>query len=70
MTLKEAGEAAVRRDRIESNGITYEKIIMIGYKYTDDGERVPFVRLKDINKLSVTDAHPSQCSVYGQRERK
>lgn len=70
MTLKEAGEAAERRDRIESNGITYEKIIMIGYKYTDDSGRVPFVRLKDINKLSVTDAHPSQCSVYGQSERK
>lgn len=70
MTLKEAGEAAERRDRIESNGITYEKIIMIGYKYTDDSGRVPFVRLKDINKLSVTDAHPSQCSVYSPSERK
>ena len=65
MTLREADEAAAKHLPIESGGIVYVRILEIGYKYTDNGARVPFVRLKDKSGHSITDADPVRCKIVG-----
>lgn len=63
MTLREADEAAAKHLPIESGGIVYVRILEIGYKYTENGARVPFVRLKDKSGHSITDADPVRCKI-------
>lgn len=63
MTLREADEAAAKNLPIESGGIVYVRILEIGYKYTENGVRVPFVRLKDKCGHSITDADPVRCKI-------
>lgn len=63
MTLREADEAAAKHLPIESGGIIYVRILEIGYKYTEDGRRVSFVRLKDRCGHSITDADPFRCKI-------
>jgi len=65
VTLREADEAAAKHLPIESGGIVYVRILEIGYKYTDNGARVPFVRLKDKSGHSITDADPVRCKIVG-----
>lgn len=63
MTLREADEAGAKHLPIESGGIVYVRILEIGYKYTENGARVPFVRLKDKSGHSITDADPIRCKI-------
>jgi len=65
VTLREADEAAAKHLPIESGGIVYVRILEIGYKYTENGARVPFVRLKDKSGHSITDADPVRCKIVG-----
>lgn len=63
MTLQEADEAAAKHLPVENDGITYVRIIEIGYKYPKNGVRFPFVRLEDKNGHSTTDANPERCKI-------
>lgn len=69
MTLREAGEAAAKRLPVESDGITYVRIIEIGYKYPKNGVRFPFVRLEDKSGHSTTDANPERCKIIERSEQ-
>lgn len=66
MTLKEAAEAAMMRVQVVHQGVTYERITQIGYKYGDDGSQTPYVRLRDRWGHSFTDASPQQCKVASE----
>lgn len=69
MTLREADEAAAKHLPVESDGITYARIIVIGYKYHKNGTRLPFVRLEDKNGHSTTDANPKRCKIIERSEQ-
>ncbi len=70
MTLREADEAAAKHLPVESDGITYVRIIEIGYKYPQNGVRFPFVLLKDKSGNSTTDANPERCKIIERSEQK
>ena len=61
MTLKECQEAARRgvkvRHTVLGVGVTYDRIVFVGYRY-ENGHEYPTVRLLDKSGHSVTDAHP------------
>lgn len=61
MTLSEARTAAHKREKIVHNGITYDRIEFVGYKYREDGLEIPSVRLIDKCGHSITDADPYFC---------
>lgn len=63
MTLREADEAAAKNLPVESDGITYLRIIEIGYKYPKAGVRIPFVTLEDKCGHSTTVANPERCKI-------
>lgn len=67
MTLQEADKIAEQALPVEAHGVTYERIVMIGYKY-ESGRKIPFVRLRDRNGNSFTDASPSMCKLHGETE--
>lgn len=69
MTLREADEAAAKHLPVESDGITYVRIIEIGYKYPKNGVRLPFVRLEDKSGHSITDANPERCKIIERSEQ-
>lgn len=69
MTLREADEAAVKHLPVENDGITYVRIIEIGYKYPKNGVRFPFVRLEDKSGHSITDANPERCKIIERSEQ-
>lgn len=62
MTLQEADKIAEQALPVVSGGVTYERIVMIGYKY-ESGRKIPFVRLRDKNGNSFTDAAPAMCKL-------
>ncbi len=68
MTLQEADRVAEQRLPVLHRGIRYERIQEIGYKYLDDGRKIPFIRLKDNNGLSFTDARPHMCELAKDME--
>ena len=69
MTLREADEAAAKHFPVENDGITYVRIIEIGYKYPKNGVRFPFVRLEDKSGHSITDANPERCKIIERSEQ-
>ena len=62
MTLEEANKVAEKRLPVRYHEVLYMCIDMIGYKY-DGTRRYPFVRLRDWNGKSFTDAMPSMCEI-------
>ena len=63
MTLKEADEIATQRLPVTHHGVTYVRITQIGYKYREDGSKLPYIRLQDKSGHSFTYASPQQCKV-------
>lgn len=63
MTLKEATEAAERRQPVIYNGIEYLRITEAGYRYDDAGAKHPFIQLLDKCGHSVTYAEPSRATL-------
>lgn len=63
MTLKEAREAAINRKPILCDGIRYERIALVGMKYSDrNNEETPSILL--IDKLGRwVWALPGRCEV-------
>ena len=66
MTPKEADEAARNRLPVMHNGIEYDRITIVGYRYDEAGNRAPFVQLLDKHKNSVTDTKPDGCTLKNQ----
>ena len=63
MTLKEATEAAERRQPVIHNGIEYLRITEAGYRYDHAGIKHPFIQLLDKCGHSVTYAEPSRATL-------
>ena len=70
MTLKEADEVATKRLPVTHQGVIYKRITQVGYKYSEDGKKIPFVRLEDTRVHSYTDANPQQCDPISENKEK
>ena len=60
MTPKEADEVAKRCTPVILDGITYIRIIEVGYRYDERGQRRPFVTVLDKNKNCIVSADPAK----------